>query len=144
MGLSDTRLRTLKPKQMAYEVADEHGMFVEVLPSGAKRFRYRYRLNGRREKVTLGRYPDVPLKRAKEIHAAARELVAAGRSPALKKQADKARGGEDESTFGGFAKRYVAEVIEQQRRPENTKRRLDRHLLPTLGNRKLDEIEAGD
>ena len=155
MGLSDRLLKTLKPKPAPYEVADQGGLFVEVLPGGAKVFRYRYRLNGRREKVTIGRYPAIPLadqikdgkvatKGARSYHAEFQSLVAAGRSPALKKQADKARGGADESTFGGFAKRYVAEVIEQQRRPENSKRRLDRHLVSPLGNRRLDEIEAVD
>ena len=155
MGISDTRLRALKPKPIPYEVADGHGLFVEVLPSGAKVWRYRYRLNGRREKVTIGRYPAIPLadqakggkvviRGARSYHAEYQSMVAAGRSPALKKQADKTRSGEDESTFSGFAKRYVGEVIEQQRRAENSKRRLERHLLPTLGNRRLEEIEARD
>ena len=147
MGLSDTRIKALKPKSAPYEVADDGGLFIEVLPSGAKVWRYRYRLNGRRENVTFGTYPDVPLggeHGARERHRKARELVAAGKSPAREKQAEKARGGEDESTFAGFAPRFMVEIIAQQKRPDNNRRRLNRHLLPTLGNRRLEEIEARD
>ena len=61
MGLSDTRIRALKPKPERYEVADDGGLFVEVQPSGAKVWRYRYRLNNKREKVTIGRYPAIPI-----------------------------------------------------------------------------------
>lgn len=147
MALSDTRIKALKPKKAPYEVADAGGLFIEVLPRGAKVWRYRYRLNGRREKVTIGAYPDVPLGGeygARERHRKARELVAAGKSPAREKQAEKARSSEDESTFAGFAPRFDAEVLSQQRRADTSRRRLNRHLLHTLGNRKLEEIEASD
>ena len=36
MALSDTRIKALKPRGTPYEVADEGGLFTEVLPSGAK------------------------------------------------------------------------------------------------------------
>lgn len=155
MALSDTRIKALKSKPAPYEIADEGGLFVEVLPSGAKIWRYRYRLNGRREKVTIGPYPAVPIadqikggkvhtKGARSWHAEYKALVAAGKSPARDKKASKDRGGEDESTLAGFAPRFVVDVLSRQRRADTSRRRLNRHLLPTLGNRRLDEIEAGD
>ncbi len=155
MALSDTRIKALKAKSSPYEIADEAGLFIEVLPSGAKVWRYRYRLNGRREKVTIGPYPAVPIADqlkaggvkitgARTWHAHYQSLVAAGKSPAREKQADKVRGGEDEATVRGFAQRFLTDVVSQQRRPEVIRRRLDRHLLPTLGNRQLREVEAGD
>jgi integrase len=71
-------------------------------------------------------------------------MVAAGKSPARQKQADKMRGGAGDATVGGFAPRFIAEVLSQQRRPDTNRRRLNRHLLPTLGNLRLEEVEAGD
>lgn len=47
--LTDTRLKSLKPKERLYNVADRDGMYVAVLPSGTVSFRYDYRINGRRE-----------------------------------------------------------------------------------------------
>jgi integrase len=154
MSLSDTRIRALKPKAHRYEVADAGGLFVEVQPGGAKVWRYRYRLHGKREKVTIGPYPAIPIadqvrdgkvttKGARSYHAAYKALVAAGKSPAREKQAEKARGGEDEATVAGFAPRFVADVLSLQKRPDTNRRRLNRHLLPTLGNRQLGDVDAG-
>jgi len=118
MALSDTRIRALKPNTRRYEVADDGGLFIEVQPSGAKVWRFRYRLNGKREKVTIGPYPAIPIadqikagkvetKGARSYHAAYQSLVAAGKSPARDKQAEKARGSADEATFAGFAPRFA-------------------------------------
>ena len=54
--LTDTALRNLRPKDKAYKVADRDGMYVHVATSGAVTFRYDYRLHGRRETLTIGKY----------------------------------------------------------------------------------------
>ena len=54
--LSDGTLIGLKPKATAYKVADRDGMYVTVSPKGTITFRLDYRLNGRRETLTVGRY----------------------------------------------------------------------------------------
>lgn len=53
--LTDTALRKLKPKAAPYKVSDRDGMYVTVSKTGTVTFRYDYRLNGRRETLTLGR-----------------------------------------------------------------------------------------
>ena len=52
--LTDAGIKALKPKDKLYKVADRDGMYVVVQPSGAIVFRYDYRMNGRRETLTLG------------------------------------------------------------------------------------------
>ena len=52
--LTDVAIKRLKSKDKTYKVADRDGMYVAVLPSGAVCFRYDYRLNGRRETLSLG------------------------------------------------------------------------------------------
>ena len=54
--LTDTAIKTLKPKDKLYKIVDRDGMYVVVQPSGSIVFRLDYRLNGRRETLTLGRY----------------------------------------------------------------------------------------
>ena len=54
--LTDTALRNLKPKSLTYKVSDRDGMYVTVSPANTVTFRYDYRLNGRRETLTIGRY----------------------------------------------------------------------------------------
>ena len=54
--LTDTALRNLKPKSKPYKASDRDGMYVTVSPANTVTFRYDYRLNGRRETLTIGRY----------------------------------------------------------------------------------------
>jgi hypothetical protein len=54
--LTDTALRKLKPGAAPYKIADRDGMYVTVSTAGTIAFRYDYRLNGRRETLTIGRY----------------------------------------------------------------------------------------
>jgi len=84
MSLSDTALKALKPRDASYIVSDDRGLYVEVLPSGSIVWRYRYRLSGKREKLTLGKYPALTLKNARLKRDEAAHLVALGQSPAQK------------------------------------------------------------
>ena len=54
--LTDTKLKNLKPREKLYKVTDRDGLYVAVQPSGSVSFRYDYRINGRRETLTIGRY----------------------------------------------------------------------------------------
>lgn len=54
--LTDAALRNLKPKSLTYKVSDRGGMYVAVSPANTVTFRYDYRLNGRCETLTIGRY----------------------------------------------------------------------------------------
>ena len=55
MPLTDTAIRALKPKATRYSRTDERGLVLEVFPTGGMLWHYRYRLNGKQERVTLGR-----------------------------------------------------------------------------------------
>lgn len=85
--LTDTALRNLKPKPKTYKAFDRDGMYVTVSPVGTVTFRYDYRLNGRRETLTIGRYgpAGISLALAREKLIDAKKAVAQGKSPALEK-----------------------------------------------------------
>jgi hypothetical protein len=51
--LTDTKLRALKPKEASHRVADSNGLCIEVRPTGAKVWRYRYRYAGK-PSIVLG------------------------------------------------------------------------------------------
>lgn len=88
MALTDTRLRNLKTGSKAYQVADEGGLFVEVMPGGAKVWRMRYRLAGKQEKVTLGDYPTCSLAEARTWRDEGKALAGRGLSPMALKRGD--------------------------------------------------------
>jgi len=143
--LTDTALRNLRPQEKAYKVADRDGMYVNVAPSGAITFRYDYRLNGRRETLTIGRYgpSGISLARAREKCLDARRLVADGLSPAHEKQRDKRRILEAKS-FGQFGERWMNEAPMADSTRAMRRVIFERDLLPAFRNRLLTEITPDD
>ena len=120
-------------------------MYVVVQPSGAIVFPYDYRLNGRRETLTLGRYgPDgLSLARAREKLIDAKRVISEGRSPAQEKQHDKRRL-KEAKRFGEFGEKW----FQESRMADSTRamRRsiYERDILPTFRNRLLTEITPDD
>src|SRR5690606_3042106 len=112
MALTDTALKALKPRDKTYTVTDDRGLYVEVFPTGGVVWRYRYRLNGKYEKLTLGKYPALTLENARlkrDEAAQQEEQVAMGASPAKKKQQEKVAGPED-ATVAEFAERFFKDI----------------------------------
>ena len=109
--LTDTALRNFKPKSKIYKAFDRDGMYVTVSPAGTVTFRYDYRLNGRRETLTIGRYGPggVSLALAREKLLDAKKAVAAGCSPALEKQREKRRLTAAKN-FGDVALKWLADA----------------------------------
>jgi hypothetical protein len=88
-ALSESRIRTAKPAAKPYKLFDERGLFLLVTPAGGRLWRFRYRLGGVEKLLSLGAYPDVPLKRAREKRDDARKLVADGVDPSARRQAER-------------------------------------------------------
>ncbi len=61
MPLTDAEIRTAKPKEKPYKLFDGGGLYLDVVPSGGKRWRLKYRFRGKEKLLSLGVYPDVPL-----------------------------------------------------------------------------------
>lgn len=142
MALSDTKLRSLKPKPTAYCESDGGGLFIEVMPGGKKVWRMRYRLNGKQEKVTLGEYPAFGLAEARRWREECRAMVAKGNSPMKAKQAGKAV---ELDTVEVFARRWFAEVVEKtNENPRNIKRVLEKDIFPMIGGKALEEVTTSD
>ncbi len=143
--LTDTALKHLKSKAKDYKIADRDGMYVLVKSSGALTFRYDYRMNGRRETVTLGQYgPDgITLARARELCLDARRMVGDGISPAQEKQRQKRRLKEAKS-FGEFGERWFKEARMADSTRAMRRAIFDRDIVPTWRNRLLKEITPQD
>lgn len=148
MALNDTAIKALKPRKQRYDVTDRDGLLLEVHPSGKKVWRYRYRLNGKREKLTIGPYPAIGLKEARTRRLAAEELVHKKQSPVLAKKREK----EAAKRTGGVIK-TVEDLgeswIENVLRPANKQAFQDetyvrRDLVPRIGHLAPDDVSASD
>lgn len=81
MRLTAFRLRQAKPRAKSYKMADGEGLYIEVLPTGGKYWRYKYRYAGKEKRLALGVYPEVSLRQARKEHQEARAKLAAGVDP---------------------------------------------------------------
>ncbi|WP_276807869.1 tyrosine-type recombinase/integrase [Castellaniella defragrans] len=144
MALTDTALKALKPRDKTYTVTDDRGLYVEVFPTGGVVWRYRYRLNGKYEKLTLGKYPALTLKNARLKRDEAAHQVAMGESPAKKKQQEKVAGAED-ATVAEFAERFFKDIQSRDRKNVTMPRRyLEKDILPHIGGKPIRDITAED
>lgn len=144
MALTDTALKALKPRDKTYTVTDDRGLYVEVFPTGGVVWRYRYRLNGKYEKLTLGKYPALTLKNARLKRDEAAQQVAMGESPAKKKQQAKVAGAED-ATVAEFSERFFKDIQSRDRKDVTMPRRyLEKDILPHIGSKPVRDITAED
>ncbi|NIJ59325.1 integrase [Pseudochelatococcus lubricantis] len=143
--MTDAAIKALKPKEKLYKIVDRDGMYVVVQPSGAIVFRLDYRLNGRRETLTLGRYgpAGLSLARAREKVVDARRAISEGRSPAQEKQREKRRLQEAKS-FGQFGERWLQEARMADSTRAMRRSIFERDILPAFRNRLLPEILPED
>ena len=86
---TDKFLDSLKPNENGkYDVREKtgNGFCVTVFPSGAISFIFFYYFDGRKRRMTLGRYPYLSIKKAKILHHDALIKLENGFDPALRKQ----------------------------------------------------------
>lgn len=92
MKLSDQAVKKAKPKAKPYKMADGGGMYLEVMPSGSKYWRLKYRIAGKEKRLALGVYPDVSLKDARVRRDETRKVLANDGDPGAVKKAQKRQG----------------------------------------------------
>ena len=143
--LTDVALKNLRRKDKVYKVTDRDGMYVRVSTSGLITFRLDYRLNGRRETISFGRYgpADLSLARAREMCMEARRAIREGRSPAIEKKREKRRIKEAKS-FGVFGEKWMVDAPMADSTRAMRRSIFERDLLPVWRNRLLVEITPDD
>jgi len=82
MPLTVTEIKNSKPKDKTYRLFDGGGMYLEVSPKGGKWWRLKYRFNGKEKRLSLGVYPEISLKDARERRTDAKRLLADDIDPA--------------------------------------------------------------
>lgn len=145
MSLTDTKTRNAKPKDKPYKLADGDGLFLFVMPSGSKWWRFRYRYNGKENLLSFGTYPEVSLNDAREMRANARRQIAAGINPSAARKAQKAAVvAQTEHSFESVAREWHARFIHTWSaiHATTTMKRMERDLFPWIGARPVGELKA--
>ncbi len=126
-------------------MADEKGLYLEVSPGGGKWWRFKYRFEGREKRLSLGVYPDVPLKSARKRRDEQRSLLADGIDPGDNRKAKKAAGAEKKAnTFEVVAREWLAPHLSKwsKSNASKTSRLFERDIFPWIGQRPIAELTA--
>lgn len=112
MPLTDAKIRNTRPAEKPIKLTDGAGLYLEVRPTGAKLWRYRYRIAGSENVYAIGEYgdaaPKLGLAEARKEALAARALVIEGVHPAHNRQTVRlATHAENANTFEAVAKEWI-------------------------------------
>lgn len=139
--LNDTAIRAAKPAKKPQKLTDGGGLYLLVNPNGSRWWRFKYRLDGKEKLLSVGVYPDVSLKKARERRDDARRLLADGIDPSQKRQAEKFS---QADSFEAIAREWFDKfsVNWVERHSSKIKARLENDILPWLGSRPIGKITA--
>jgi len=143
--LTDTAVRKATVGDRPYNLTDRDGLFLWVNTTGGKLWRWKYRFDRAQKQMAFGKYPDVSLAQARELHAAARRLLASGVDPMAQRKAEKCTAQENAgNSFQTIANLWLSHWREGKspRHADYTERRLQADVFPCLGARPIAEIEA--
>lgn len=147
MALTDTAIRNTKPAEKPIKLTDERGLYLLLKPNGSRWWRFDYRYGGKRKTLSMGVYPDVSLKDARNRRDEARKLLASDADP-----------GENRKAVKAAKMEHAANSLEVITREWYTKysatwnashgeriiRRFERDIFPWIGGKPIAEIAAPD
>jgi len=145
MALTDLAIKSAKPREKSYKLSDSGGLYIEISPSGGKWWRYKYRFEGKEQRLSLGTYPDVGLKEARERHAAERKKLANGINPSASRKAEKdGKADANANSFEIVAREWWQSHMKGKAESHKNKviRRFELYLFPWLGKKPISSITA--
>jgi integrase len=145
VALTDKEIRNIKPGTKRMRMFDERALYLEVSPAGGKWWRLKYRHGGKEKRLSLGVYPDVGLKAARDRRDAARRLLGEGIDPAANKKAlSLARAEGDAHSFKVVAVEWHTKFSPGWAEGHAVRigRVFERDIYPWIGSRPVAEIAA--
>lgn len=142
--LTVKEIEAAKPRAKSYKLADGEGVYLEVMPTGAKYWRLKYRMAGKEKRLALGVYPEVRAPEARNKAKAAKDLLRAGTDPGEERKASKRAEAAEAETFEAVAREWW-EGLRERLSPDTHQRILDRitrDVFPWIGQRPIAEIDA--
>lgn len=136
--LTETKLKSIKPTDKTYKISDRDGLYVAVSKTGTISFRYDYRINGRRETITFGKYGEMSLAEARDKLISAKKMLSEGISPAKEKQRLKQFRNND--VFGYWLEKWFNDANYADSTRDIVGGIVNRDVIPKFGKLLLSEI----
>lgn len=143
--LTATEVKNAKPKDKPWKLSDEEGLYLLINPKGKKYWRYDFRFGGKRKTLTLGVYPEVSLKDARDAHDEARRQIKQDIDPTeVRKVKKQTLNQATIDSFEAIGREWFNQQMEDKSKSYRvrTERILEKDLYPYLGNRPIANIAA--
>ena len=149
--LSDAQVRAAKGRDKAYKLSDGEQLYLYVTPVGGRHWRMNYQFgraaSGRlvQKTLTIGSYPAIGLKDAREARDRAKAVLARGREPT---HADLFEAARSEEARQRTFEKVAAEWLESQRprwsavHADDVVISLQNEAYPAIGGLPLGDIDA--
>lgn len=145
MKLSDKTCKNTKPKEKPYKLFDGGGLYLEILPTGKKLWRLKYRYLGKESRISFGAYPLVTLAEARDERDKAKKLLLADESPTTVRKSRKMELARvAENTFEYVALEWLDKKQENWSSSHHRKIKcgLEKNVFPQIGGLPITKITA--
>jgi integrase len=147
MPLTDKQVRNAKKAAKPFKKSDGGGLYLMVVPTGAKRWRLTYRWLGKQRTLALGVYPAITLADARHARDTAKVELANGVDPsAARKERTRAAQIAAETTFEAVAREWheLQRTAWSADYAETVMHRLATDVFPAIGHRPVTSIEPAE
>lgn len=140
--LNDRAVVNLKPEAKEKKYFDGGGLYIAVKPNGKKVWRMAYRFHGVARTYSIGEYPVISLKEARDRRTAAKNQIENGIDPSKQKQVERAKTSA-ENSLKAVAEEWYAEFKDswKPKHAKHTWARLEKNIFPYLGSRPIGDIK---
>lgn len=145
MALTVIQVKNAKPREKAYKLADEKGLYLLVNPNGSKLWKLKYRFAGIEKKLSLGAYPEVSLATARDTREEAKKQLINNIDPGiLKNSIKRSKKLSAENSFEAIAREWHAKFTPKwtKEHGERILIRLEQNIFPWIGRRPIMEVTA--
>ena len=145
MSLTVIQVKAAKPREKAYKLADERGLYLLVNPNGSKLWKLKYRFAGLEKKLSLGAFPTVTLADARDKREDARKHLTNKIDPGiLQNSIKRSKKIATENSFEAIAREWQAKFAHKwtKEHGERILIRLEQNIFPWIGRRPITEISA--
>ena len=143
MPLTDTAVRRAKVSEKPYKLFDSGGLFLLVSPSGGKWWRFKYRFAGKEKLLSLGTYPDISLKDARERRDQERKKLVNHIDPSINRKAIRAAWADNQAnSFEVIALEWIEKksAVWATSNTKKIKGQLELNIFPWLGDHPVANI----
>jgi integrase len=145
MALTVVQVKNAKPREKAYKLADERGLYLLINPNGSKLWKLKYRFAGKEKKLSLGAYPTISLANARDQREDARKKITESIDPGiLKNSIKRSKQLAAENSFEAIAREWHAKFSSKwtKEHGERILIRLEQNIFPWIGRRPIKEVTA--